>query len=178
MQALKELLFLTLANWLPRLTIFDKSRAFFLRLAGVHIGRRAMIYGPLVLRPIGGAVNLFLGKKVFLNTEVRFACPDQPITIGDEVRIGPRVCFETVGHGLAHYPGRSRGTWTKPIQVGDRVWIGCGAIILPGVTIGDGAVVSAGAVVTTDVPAYTVVGGVPAKVLRSITEDDVAAQSA
>ncbi|GAB3105356.1 acyltransferase [Aestuariicella hydrocarbonica] len=173
MGALRELLFLTLANWLPRLTLCDKYRYLLLRLAGVKILKKGMIFGPLTIRPIGGAKNIQLGKKVFLNTEVRFACPESPIVLGDDVRVGPRVCFETVGHGLAHFPGGRRGTWTKPIHVGDRAWIGCAAIILPGVTIGEGAVVAAGAVVAEDVPAYTAVGGVPAKVIRKITEADI-----
>ena len=59
-----------------------------------------------------------------------------------------------------------------PIHIGKRVWIGSNATVLPGVTIGDGAVVAAGAVVTRDVPANTVVGGVPAKVIRHIHEEE------
>ncbi len=59
-----------------------------------------------------------------------------------------------------------------PIHIGKRVWIGSNATVLPGVTIGDGAVVAAGAVVTRDVPANTVVGGVPAKVIRHIYEEE------
>lgn len=173
MNTLRELLFLTLANWLPRLNVCDKFRYVFLQLAGMKIAKRALIFGPLTVRPIGAIHNIQLGKKVFLNTEIRFACPDSAIVIGDEVRVGPRVCFETVSHGLAHFPGGKRGTWTKPIRIEDRVWIGCGAIILPGVTVGEGAVIAAGAVVAEDVPAYTAVGGVPAKVIRKITESDV-----
>jgi maltose O-acetyltransferase len=165
---LKEWLFLGLANGLPRFNLSDKVRYVFFRMAGVKVKSRALIFGPITIRPIGAAGNLHLGKKVFLNTDVRFACPKDPITLGDEVRVGPRVCFETVGHGLEHFPGESRGTWTKPIRVKDRAWIGCGAIILPGVTIGEGAVVAAGAVVHKDVPDYAVVGGVPAKVLQQI----------
>ena len=67
-------------------------------------------------------------------------------------------------------PGHARVTVQKPIVVGDHVWIGMNAIILPGVTIGRGAVIAAGAVVSKDVPPMTVVGGVPAKPLRQVTE--------
>jgi maltose O-acetyltransferase len=78
------------------------------------------------------------------------------------------VSFETVSHGLLYEPGRGRGYASHPIVVEDEVWIGAGAIVLQGVTIGRGAVISAGAVVKDDVPAGTVAGGVPARVLRAV----------
>ncbi len=85
-------------------------------------------------------------------------------------QIAPGVAFETSSHELTFENGRSRATVTAPVVLQDHVWIGAGAIILPGVTIGRGAVVAAGAIVTQDVPPKTLVGGVPARFLRDISE--------
>ena len=75
----------------------------------------------------------------------------------------------TINHGLN--PSENRKNHYAPIKIGEHVWIGSNATILSGVTIGDHAVVAAGAVVTQDVPAMTVVGGVPAKVLKVVREE-------
>jgi acetyltransferase-like isoleucine patch superfamily enzyme len=167
-----EMIFLPIANHLPRLMAMDLIRYIFYKLAGVHIEGRCIIYGPLTIRPVGGTKNITIGKGSFLNTEIRFGCPKDRITIGKNCQIGPRVCFETMSHGMVYEPGKGRGRLSKPIVVDDEVWIGCGAIILQGVTIGKGAVVSAGAVVSKDVEPLTVVGGVPAKLLKKIDVND------
>lgn len=169
---MREMIFLPIANHLPRLMAMDLIRYIFYKLAGVHIEGRCIIYGPLTIRPVGGTKNITIGKGSFLNTEIRFGCPKDRITIGKNCQIGPRVCFETMSHGLVYEPGRGRGRLSKPIVVDDEVWIGCGAIILQGVTIGKGAVVSAGSVVSKDVEPLTVVGGVPAKLLKKIDVND------
>ena len=91
------------------------------------------------------------------------------ITIGNGSLIGHHVVLATLNHDLD--ADRRQDLLPKPIHIGERVWIGSGAVILAGVTIGEGAVVAAGAVVTKDVPAYTVVGGVPAKVIKKIREE-------
>lgn len=163
---MRELLFLSIANHLPRMKVFDDYRYLLLKLAGIEIGGRCQVWGPLTIRPIGGAKNIKIGKGSFLNTEIRFGVPDASVTIGENVQIGPRVLFETVDHGLVFKPNEGRGAWSKPIVVQDEVWVGAGAIITQGVTIGRGAVVAAGSVVNKDVDAHTVVGGVPAKFLR------------
>ena len=93
------------------------------------------------------------------------------ITIGKNVLVGPRVMFETVNHGLIFIPDKGRDTSTRPIVISDEVWIGAGAIILQGVTVGRGSVIAAGAVVNKDVEAWTLVGGVPAKLIRRIDHD-------
>ena len=146
----------------------DLVRYVFYKLAGVRVEGRCIIYGPLTIRPVGGAKNISIGKGSFVNTEVRFGCPKETIAIGRNCQIGPRVCFETMSHGMVYEPGKGRGRFSKPIVVEDEVWIGCGAIILQGVTIGKGAVITAGAVVNKDVDPYTVVGGVPAKLIKKI----------
>jgi acetyltransferase-like isoleucine patch superfamily enzyme len=163
-----EMIFLPIANRLPRLMVMDLVRYIFYKLAGIHIEGRCIIYGPLTVRPIGRARNITIGKGSFLNTEIRFGCPKERITIGRNCQIGPRVCFETMSHGLVYEPGKGRGRFSKPIVVEDEVWIGCGAIILQGVTIGRGAVVTAGAVVNSDVESLTVVGGVPARFIKGV----------
>ena len=169
---MREMIFLPIANHLPRLMAMDLIRYIFYKLAGVHIEGRCIIYGPLTIRPVGGTKNITIGKGSFLNTEIRFGCPKDRITIGKNCQIGPRVCFETMSHGMVYEPGKGRGRLSKPIVVDDEVWIGCGAIILQGVTIGKGAVVSAGSVVSKDVEPLTIVGGVPAKLLKKIDVND------
>ena len=161
-----------MANHLPRLPFFEKKRYFLLRLAGMNIKEKCKISGRLTVRPIGAIQNISVGNGVFLNTEIRFGCKDQ-ILIGSNVMIGPRVSFETVNHDLLSTDNQGRKAFTKPIVVEDNVWIACGAIILPGVTIRKGAIVAAGAVVNKDVEAYTIVGGVPAKFIKSIQHDVV-----
>ncbi len=112
--------------------------------------------------------NITIGKDVFINSGCHFQ--DQGgITIGDGSLIGHNVVLATVNHDLN--PENNRKNHYAPITIGNHVWIGSNATILPGVTIGDWAVVAAGAVVTKDVPPYTVVGGVPAKVLRMIKSE-------
>ena len=113
--------------------------------------------------------NIHIGKNIFLNMGCKFQ--DQGgIYIGDGTLIGHNVVLATLNHAMA--PEHRSDMLPAPIHIGRNVWIGANATILPGVTIGYGAVVAAGAVVTKDVPALTVVGGVPAKVLRHIREGE------
>lgn len=113
--------------------------------------------------------NIAVGKNVFINSGCKFQ--DQGgIVIDDGVLIGHNVVLATLNHSLAV---RDRQDLIPgPIRIGKNAWIGSNVTILPGVTVGDGAVVAAGAVVTKDVPAYTVAGGVPARVLRPLTEEE------
>lgn len=92
------------------------------------------------------------------------------ITIGDDVQIGPNVQLLTPTHPLD--PGLRRAKWeaAEPITIGDNVWLGGGAIVLPGVTIGENTVVGAGAVVARDLPADVVAVGNPARVVRRLDE--------
>lgn len=113
--------------------------------------------------------NIAVGKNVFINSGCKFQ--DQGgIVIDDGALIGHNVVLATLNHSLAV---RDRQDLIPgPIRIGKNAWIGSNVTILPGVTVGDGAVVAAGAVVTKDVPAYTVAGGVPARVLRPLTEEE------
>jgi maltose O-acetyltransferase len=166
---LLESLFLWVANHLPRFEFFDRGRCLVLGLAGVEIHGRPLIWGPVTIRPLGAGSRISIGDGTFLNTNIRFGLgTDGRVTIGENVSIGPGTSFETVSHELAYTPGAGRGNSTRPIVVANEAWIGAGAIVLQGVTIGRGSVVAAGAVVTEDVPPGTVAGGVPARVLRKI----------
>ena len=106
---MRELFFLTLANNLPRVKIFDKIRFVIYRMAGLTIKGKCTIWGPLTIRPIGGAKNIEIGKGTFINTEIRFGVPKDKVIIGANVQIGPRVMFETVNHGLRYIPEQGRG---------------------------------------------------------------------
>lgn len=112
--------------------------------------------------------NITIGKEVFINSGCHFQ--DQGgIEIGDGALIGHNVVLATINHDLN--PKGNRKNHYAPIRIGAHVWIGSNVTVLPGVTIGDWAVVAAGAVVTRDVPSMTVVGGVPAKILKVIQEE-------
>ncbi len=104
---------------------------------------------------------------VFINSGCHFQ--DQGgIEIGNGAWIGHNVVLATINHDLS--PKENRKNHYAPVKIGAHVWIGSNATILPGVTIGNWAVIAAGAVVTRDVPTMTVVGGVPAKVLKVVKE--------
>ncbi|MEO7089191.1 MAG: DapH/DapD/GlmU-related protein [Bacteroidia bacterium] len=106
-----------------------------------------------------------IGKTVFINHACTFLDMGG-ITIEDDVLIGPKVNLITENHPLN--PNDRKSLICKPIVVKHNAWIGAAATILPGVTIGENSVVAAGAVVTKDIPANVIVGGIPAKILKSI----------
>lgn len=112
--------------------------------------------------------NTQFGKDVFINSGCHFQ--DQGgITIGDGTLIGHNVVLATINHDLKLR--NNRKNHYAPIKIGSHVWIGSNATVLSGVEIGDWSVIAAGAVVTKDVPAYTVVGGVPAKIIKTIDKE-------
>ncbi|MFJ3441328.1 sugar O-acetyltransferase [Streptomyces sp. NPDC086081] len=111
-------------------------------------------------------LNTTFGKNVFVNQNCTFM-DKGGIRIGNGVMIAPKVSLITGGHPLPLAERREYLSYA-PIVIEDHVWIGTGAIITQGVTIGAGAVVAAGAVVTRDVPAGTMVAGVPAQVIKTI----------
>jgi len=169
--AFKRHLFMTLGNAMPTYGPFNRIRPTFYRHAGMAIGRDVTIIGPLSVElslneeTIRG---ISIGDRAYLNAETRLACRNSRISIGADVQIGPRVSFETATHDIVFAPLVGRGLDHQEICVKDKVWIGAGATILPGVTIHEAAVVAAGAVVTKSVPAYTLVGGVPARKIKDI----------
>ncbi len=111
--------------------------------------------------------NVTLGKRVWIQQGCTFF-DRGGIIIGDDVFIAPKVNLITLNH--IRNPYERSTTVAKPIKIGNRVWIGIAATILPGVTIGENAIVAAGAVVTHDVPANAVVAGNPARIIKKIEE--------
>ena len=91
-----------------------------------------------------------------------------PLIIGNDVMMGPEVVILTYSHKFDRLdiPMNDQGSYVDPVMIGNDVWIGTRSIILPGVKIGNGVLIGAGAVVTKDVPDYAIVGGVPAKIIR------------
>ena len=107
--------------------------------------------------------NIRAGRNLFVNYDCVFLdCA--PIELGDDVQIAPAVQIYTATHPLDPTLRRSGIEGARPVRIGSNVWIGGGAIVLPGVTVGDDAVIGAGSVVTRDVPAGAVVVGNPARV--------------
>ena len=140
----------------------DEIRALLSEITGENIDDSFRMFPPFY-SDFGR--NLHFGKNVFVNAGCHFQ--DQGgVFIGDGALIGHNVVFATIDHDL---DPTSRMNHYAPIHVGSHVWIGANAVITKGVTIGDGAVVAAGAVVTRDVPPMTVVGGVPAKIIKRIS---------
>jgi acetyltransferase-like isoleucine patch superfamily enzyme len=138
-------------------------RAAFSELIGKPVGERFMVIPPF---STDCGLNTSVGRNVFINQGCHFMDMGG-LTIGDDVMIGPKVTIVTAGHPVAP-ADRFKGVVMKPIAIGNNVWIGAAATILPGVTIGDGAVVAAGAVVSRDVPANTMAAGVPARVVKTL----------
>ena len=91
------------------------------------------------------------------------------IYIGNDVLIGHNACLLTLNHEME--PENRADMHPKPIHIEDKAWLGSNVTVLPGVTIGEGAIVAAGAVVTKDVDSNTIVGGVPAKIIKRISDD-------
>lgn len=142
---------------------FDAVRAMWSELTGQPVDESFHLIPPV--RSDQG-VNIRVGSKVFIN----HGCTLNDIggiDIGDEVMIGPNVSLLSSGHPLEPAE-RRRAITAAPIVIGRNVWIGAGATVLQGVTVGDDAVIAAGAVVTSDVPAATLVAGVPARVIREL----------
>jgi maltose O-acetyltransferase len=115
--------------------------------------------------------NISVGRSFYANFDAMMLDGAQ-ITIGDHVLLGPRVGIYTANHAIDPEERIAGACYAKPVTLGDSVWVGGGVTIGAGVTIGDGAIIAAGAVVTRDVPARTIAGGNPARVLREITPDD------
>lgn len=113
----------------------------------------------------GTGVGIKIGDNSGLGVNCRVG---RGTSIGNNVMMGPDVVILTSNHKFERtdIPMREQGFENKPVIIGDDVWIGTRAIILPGVKIGNGVIVAAGAVVTKEVPDYTVVGGCPARIIK------------
>lgn len=157
----------------------DRARRITCRINGSYHSQEELrgLMGELFGRPVDETFRLFppfytdfgqnihIGRNVFINAGCQFQ-DHGGVTLGDGTLVGHNVVFATLNHLLD--PARRAEMIPAPIVVGRNVWIGSNATILQGVTIGDGAVVAAGAVVTRDVEPRTIVGGVPARMIRRI----------
>lgn len=112
-----------------------------------------------------------IGNNFYANMDCIFLDVNK-IKIGNNVMVGPRVSFYTAGHPIDPQIRIEELEFGLPITVEDNVWIGGSATILPGVTIGKNSIIAAGAVVTKEVAANTIVGGNPAQFIRAINEED------
>lgn len=140
----------------------DKLRELFSMLIGTPIDEAFNLFPPFTT---DCGKNIHLGKGVFINAGCRFQ--DQGgISIGDHVLIGHNVVLATLNHNLA--PEKRANLLPAPIKIGNGVWIGSNTTVLPGVIIGDNAVIGAGSVVTKDVPKNAVAAGNPARIIKFI----------
>jgi acetyltransferase-like isoleucine patch superfamily enzyme len=140
----------------------DEIRAFMSKLLGRKVDESFNLFPPFYT---DCGKNIHIGKNVFINSGCRFQ--DQGgITIGDGALIGHNAVMATLNHDSS--PEKRSTTYQAPIVIGKNVWVGANATILQNVTVGENAIIAAGAVVTKDVPENTVVGGVPARVIKYI----------
>jgi acetyltransferase-like isoleucine patch superfamily enzyme len=143
----------------------DEVRALFSDLIGKKVDESFLLIPPFYAT---GGADTRIGRNVFINQNCTFYDLGG-LDIADDVMIGPNVSIITSGHPVE--PSRRRAfTIARPIVIERNVWIAAGATIIGGVTIGENSVVAAGSVVTRDVPPNTLVGGNPARVLRSIAD--------
>ena len=132
------------------------------KITGLEVDASTMIFPPF---QINYGKNTKIGKGVFINFDCTFLDLGG-ITIEDNVLIAPKVSLLSEGHPVS--PNERQSLVAGHIHIKKNAWLGAGATILPGVTVGENAVVAAGAVVSKDVPANTVVGGIPSKFIKSI----------
>ena len=146
-----------------------EKRVEILQKLFAFCGDNVWIEPPLTLA-MGNTVSI--GKGTYMNSNVTLV-DDYEISIGENVLIAPNVTICTTNHPM-HYQARLHGEmYCRKVVIEDYVWIGSNAVICPGVTVGRGAVIGAGSVVTKDVPPMCFAAGVPCRVIREITEEDL-----
>lgn len=146
-----------------------EKRQALLKEMFAEIGEGCYIEPPLHANWGGRFVKM--GKNVYANFGLTLV-DDGEIFIGDGCMFAPNVVLATAGHPIDPQLRAQVYQYTKPIRIGNNVWIGAGAVVLPGVTIGDNTVIGAGSVVTRDIPAGVVAVGNPCRVMREIGEHD------
>ena len=146
-----------------------EKRAELLKEMFAEIGENCYIEPPLHANWAGKFVHF--GKNVYANFNLTLV-DDTHIYVGDSTMIGPNVTIATAGHPILPVLREKVYQFNLPVRIGKNCWIGAGAIILPGITIGDNTVIGAGSVVTKDLPANVVAVGNPCRILREIGERD------
>jgi maltose O-acetyltransferase len=148
-----------------------RVRTRILRAIGLQIGKSTLIMGAPRIHGAGDIRSqLTIGERGMINIGCFFDL-NQPIWIGDNVSLGHEVMILTTSHQIGRAGHRAGMLQSAPVRIEDGVWIGARSVVLPGVTIGAGGVVAAGAIVTRDVPPNTLVGGVPARPLRELSPE-------
>lgn len=149
---------------LPRFRLFIYFKVFLLRLMGAKVGKKPYIYPGVWITP---GRNLVIGDHVDLAKDVLITTGGG-VFIGDRTLIGYRTQILSANHTIPNIgePFPISGDNFSPIHIENDVWIGANCLIMAGVKIREGAVVAGGSVVTKDVPANAIVGGVPAKIIK------------
>ncbi len=147
---------------------FEK-RAAILKEIFAEIGENCYIEPPFHAN--WGGKHCHFGKNIYANFNLT-CVDDTHIYVGDYTMIGPNVTITAAGHPILPELREQSYQYNAPVHIGRNCWIGAGAIILPGITIGDNTVVGAGSVVTKDLPANVVAVGNPCRILREIGEHD------
>ncbi len=153
---------------MTRPTQLDK-RTEMLKEMFAEIGENCYIEPPLHAN--WGGAHCHFGKCVYANFNLTLV-DDSHIYVGDYTMIAPNVVIATAGHPILPELREKQYQYNMPVHIGRNCWIGAGALIMPGVTIGDNTVIGAGSVVTKDIPANVVAVGNPCRVLREINEHD------
>lgn len=148
-----------------------KKRQKMLKEMFAEIGDGCYIEPPFHAN-FGGA-HIHFGKNVYANFNLT-CVDDTHIYVGDNTMFGPNVTVATAGHPISPELRKKGYQYNKPVHIGKNCWIGAGAIILPGVTIGDHVVIGAGSVVTKNIPSNVVAVGNPCRVLRKVDSEEKA----
>ena len=171
-----EALFQEQLDWLDRLWDFNATRPSqlaeretLLRELFAEIGEGCYIEPPLHAN--WGGRHVHFGRNIYANFNLTLV-DDTHIYVGDNTMFGPNVVVATAGHPILPELREKQYQYNMPVRIGRNCWIGAGAIILPGVTIGDDTVVGAGSVVPRDLPEGVVAVGNPCRVLRPVGERD------
>lgn len=158
-EAVSQLLFS-----LPRYRLLNGLKAAFLRLNGAQVGARVVFYPGVFIAP-GYGLTLKDDVNVSLDVVIHTS---GGVEIGERVLIGYRTCIYSANHAVPAGQRRifGAGSIERPVVIENDVWLGANVIVLPGVRIGEGAVIGAGSVVTRNIPPMTVAAGNPARVIR------------
>ena len=155
---------LTLVFILPRYKIMNMLKAQFLKINGARIGKNVIFYPGVWIAP---GKNLVVGDDVDFALDV-IVTTSGGVEIGDRTLIGYRAQILSSNHRIPDNRSQifNSGHEYKKVTIGKDVWIGANAIILPGIEVGEGAVVAAGSIVTKNVAPFTIVGGNPAQLIK------------
>ena len=147
----------------------QEKRAALLKEMFAECGEGCYVEPPVYCN--WGGRHVHFGDHVYANFGLTLV-DDGEIYVGDQVLFGPHVTLATAGHPVNPKPRDKAWQFNRDIHIADNVWIGAGAVVVPGVTIGENTVIGAGSVVTMDIPANVVAVGNPCRVMRQVSERD------